>query len=284
MLILSNTTDTIQVLLSASSTNPVQCIAFYHDLNSTSDTPARNRVNTNGTTPVVLVPAPSAGNQRVVDSIVITNTNTSAVNLTIRYNDNSNLTRLFFANLGIDEKIEYTKHNGFQVFTNNGALKQTYSAGNSLVNSGDNIVVLPADVVNNNATANTLEDITGLSFGVNAGSNYYFKAVLKYTVGATSTGSRYVFDIVGGTATQIYAYSQVTLSTTAFTFSAGLSVVDTPTIANASSAGTTGNVAIMEGFFNCTVSGTWQAKHASEIASGNLTTRAGSLVKYRVLN
>ena len=62
--------------------------------------------------------------------------------------------------------------------------------------------VLSADVVNSNATANTLADISDLSFSVVANKTYYFKAIINYTAAATTTGSRWTIN--GPTATMSY--------------------------------------------------------------------------------
>lgn len=40
---------------------------------------------------------------------------------------------------------------------------------------------LAADVVNNNGVANTMQDVTGLSFPVLAGQTYWFRFAINYT-------------------------------------------------------------------------------------------------------
>ncbi len=66
------------------------------------------------------------------------------------------------------------------------------------------LVTLDADVINNNATLNTLADVTGLSFPVTAGVTYRFEAIVAYTSAATATGSRWT---INGHATTLLSYT-----------------------------------------------------------------------------
>ena len=50
----------------------------------------------------------------------------------------------------------------------------------------DTLVTITSTVTNNNAVANTLQDVTGLSFNVTAGTRYRFKFVIFYTAAATT--------------------------------------------------------------------------------------------------
>ncbi len=72
------------------------------------------------------------------------------------------------------------------------------------------IAYLGSDVVNNNVTANTMADVTGLSFAVLSGVTYKFRFVIRYDAAATTTGSRW--SINGPAATTIAYTSEYSLT------------------------------------------------------------------------
>lgn len=143
-------------------------------------------------------------------------------------------------------------------------------------------VVLASDVVNNDATPNTIADITGLSFSVVTGETYYFRFTLDYTANATTTGAR--LSVNGPAATRLAYRSIPTTTTTSQGINHGLTSYDLPAAANASSASTGGNIGIVEGFVTPSADGTVIGRFASEVASAAITIKAGSILQwYRCL-
>ena len=140
------------------------------------------------------------------------------------------------------------------------------------------MAVLASDVTNNNGTANTIADVTGLSFAVTSGKKYWFRFVIQYTAAATTTGSRWSISGPGGTMRYRSSYS---LTTTSETVNSGLTAHDVPAASNATSAATAGNIAVVEGFYEATASGNVIARFASEIASSAIVAKAGSVVYYQ---
>jgi hypothetical protein len=140
-------------------------------------------------------------------------------------------------------------------------------------------VVLAADVTNNNASANTIASVTGLSFPVEAGSTYAFRFVIDYTAAATTTGSRW--SITGPTATRLSYRSSYSLTTTSETVNSGLTSYDLPAASNATSAATGGNIAVVEGFVTPSAAGTLIARFASEVSASAIVAKAGSYVQWR---
>lgn len=159
--------------------------------------------------------------------------------------------------------------------------------GTSLLGSGDiatgfSRVFLANDVINNNATANTLADVTGLSFDVSANTTYQFRFVIVYSSAATTTGSRWT---INGPATTHMSYrSQYPTSATAVTINT-LAAYNSPSGANASSL-TTNNRCVIEGEIRPSASGTVIARFASEISSSAITAVASgrSYVEYQIIN
>jgi len=141
-------------------------------------------------------------------------------------------------------------------------------------------VILGADVTNNNASANTIADVTGLSFAVVSGGIYWFKFTIPYTSAATTTGSRWA---INGPAapTRLSYTSHYPLTATSETVNYA-DTYDTPAASNASSL-TTGNVAIIEGIIVPSANGTVIARFASEVSSSAIVAKAGAVCFYQRL-
>lgn len=141
---------------------------------------------------------------------------------------------------------------------------------------------LANDVANAEAVANTLTDVTGLSFPVISGNTYRFKFFVVYTSAATTTGSRWVLN--GAATTFLNFTSQYTLTATSITNNAGVSAYNSPSAASASSL-TSGNIAILEGIIKPSANGTVQLRFASEVTVSAITAKAGqSYVEYQQIN
>lgn len=282
MIILTNTTDRIQVKLGTTvTTNQMRCFASYRDTTTTSITPLRNVVNTNNTTYVDLVDSPTASTQRIVDYLSVFNSDTTNQIVTISFNDNGTLYELFVATLSPGEKIEFQEGLGFKVMSNAGSVKTSINQGNSPATSTLNAVILGSDVINNNAVANTIADVTGLSFPVLAGKAYYFKFIINYSAALTTTGSR--FSISGPSFTSLCYMSEYSLTTTTTTRNATVVAYDSPATSNATSAQLVGNNAFIEGFITPSANGTVIARFASEVANSAITAKAGSVCYYQQL-
>lgn len=281
MLILNATTDNIQVVLSgAVTTNQLPCMASWRDITTTTFTPGRTVTNTNSTTDVNLVPAPGASTQRVCDWLSIWNRDTAAATVTIKFDANGTEYILWQGSLAIGERVEYQEGHGFSVFNSVGALKTAQAAGAGVSNAL-NVVVLASNVVNNNAVANTIADVTGLSFAVTAGETYWFEFAIPYTSAAATTGSRW--SINGPAAPTMLNYtSEYTLAATTKTLN-NATAYDIPAASNATSL-TAGNVATVWGIIKPSSDGTVIARFASEVAGSAITAKAGATLRWmRVL-
>lgn len=284
MIILSQTTDNLQVVLGGSvTTNQLQCFTSWRDRTSTTFVAGRTVINTNNTTDVTIAAAPAASTQRIIDYISIYNNDTVNQTVTIKLDASGTEYILFKVTLAATEKIEYHEGQGFKVIASTGAVKQSINQGANASTSGLTAVVLGSDVTNNNATANTIADVTGLSFSVTSGKTYYFKFVIRYTSAATTTGSRWGVNCTAGTAANLTMTSEYTLTATSSTRNAMVQAFDSPSGANASSVVAV-NMAIMEGHFTPTANGTFIARFASEVASSAIVAKAGSVCYYQQLN
>lgn len=144
-------------------------------------------------------------------------------------------------------------------------------------------VYLSSDQTNNNGTANTIADITGLSFSVTSGVRYEFEFFLVYTAAAITTGAR--FSVSGpASPTALHYSTQIPTTTSGMGFSNGNSAYDTPAAAQASSAATGSNIATIRGVIQPSATGTLIGRFASEVSSSAIVVKANfSYVKYREL-
>ena len=275
MIILAAITDKLQVSLAGTVTaNQMQCIAFWRNVTTTEYTPGRTNVLTNNSTDVDLVASPVTDHQICVDYISVYNADTSNQTLTVKFDFNGSDFILWKGVLGTGEKLEYSDKTGFLVIAVNGGVKQSQVAGsNNPALNTLNMVVLAADVVNNNAVANTIAPVTGLSFDVVAGQTYYFEFTINYTAQAATTGSRW--SITGPTFTRLDYTSEYTLTATTKTLN-NVGAYDLPAASNATSLAS-GNICTIWGFITPSANGTVIARFASEVLNSAITAKAGSL-------
>lgn len=128
-----------------------------------------------------------------------------------------------------------------------------------MVRKGTAVVTVDVPCTN---TANTLKDITELSFPVVAGSTYSFRSQIIYVTTTTTTGAR--FTVMGPTAGLLAYTSRYPLTATTETVNHAVAY-DIPAASNATSL-LLGNFARIEGIFRATGSGTFTVRFASELA------------------
>jgi hypothetical protein len=232
------------------------------------------------TTTTIVSPA-GANSTRAVETLYITNTHATISNtVTLEVFDGANGFRVTKQILPAGWALKYDEGAGLRVFDSNGnpMVSENSNGIQPTVNSLTT-VVLGADVTNNNGTANTIADVTGLSFSVVAGNKYKFRAVINYTAAATTTGSRW--SVNGpGSPTQLSYCSKYALTTTTETLNNGLAAYDLPAASNATSAATGGNVAVVEGIIQPSANGTVVIRFASEISGSAIVAKAGSFLEW----
>jgi len=137
------------------------------------------------------------------------------------------------------------------------------------------LIELAADVVNNNAVANTLQDATGMSFPVVAGVMYRFHLHICFTSASTSTGARWVINGPAAPTNFAVSYSHPTAATTG-TLS---NTADYTTPSASATSSIIQGVVIMDGFIRPSIDGTVQLQLASEVANSAITILAGSTIE-----
>jgi hypothetical protein len=141
--------------------------------------------------------------------------------------------------------------------------------------------VLALDQTNNNATPDTMQDITGLSFAVDSGVKYWFRFFITYTSAAGTTGSRWSINS-GSAATYLNFNVHFASNGTTQIDREGLTAYDASGTVSTTSASLTGNIAIIEGVIMTSTDGTIIGRFASEIASSAIIAKAGySFVEWR---
>jgi hypothetical protein len=180
--------------------------------------------------------------------------------------------------LAAGETLQYNDKSGFTVLTLVGAVKtsQTVGSNNPVINAL-NVVVLAEDVTNNNATLNTLQDVTGMSLGVTAGETYWFEFIIDYTAPTTATGSRWTLN--GPGITRLAYTSEYSLTATTKTVN-NLLAFQLPAACNATSGQAAGNIATIWGMFTPSSNGTLQLQFASETANVAIIAKKGSILRW----
>lgn len=280
MIILNDTTNLTLELGGSVTTNQLPCYSSFRDCAVGELTPSFTTLDSNNTTPVNLVPAAPANKTRIVDFFNVYNLDTASEQVIIKVGTG----RLFSVVLSAGETLQYTDSQGFQVLTTAGSVKQSINQGANTTSSETQILVLASNVVNNNAVANTMQDVTGLSFSVLAGKLYEFEFNIEYSSAATATGSRWGVSASAGTAANLSLISEYSLTATTATRNALVQAFDSPAASNASSATLGNNWANIKGVIRATADATFIARFASEVSSSAITALAGSTVKWRQID
>lgn len=282
MLILDQTTERVRVALGAAhATTPLRCFTSWRDVTTSAFTPGSSLTSTSGTTPVEVAPAPASSTQRIVDHVSVYNSDTVSQVVTVSVFDGTTDFVLISVSLGAAERIEYVEGAGFNVYNSAGALKTITTGTANAVSTGWSTAVLASDVTNNNAVANTIQDITGLSFPVVNATRYWFEFFIYYTANATSTGAR--FSINGPTQTELAFYTHLTTGTSTALGTDNMAEVivsayDTPAAATLNA--NLQNIAYIRGFIRPSADGTVIARFASEVASNAVVAKIGSMVRW----
>ena len=279
MLILTQTTDSLQVKLAATvATSQAQCFASFRNTTSSAISPLRNATNTNNTTAVTLVSSPSASEQRVVDYASVYNADTASVTATVLFNANGTLYELFVATLAPGEKLEYQEGIGFSVIAFNGGVKTATEYGVHTTEVPWSSVVLTSEYSVTSATANTYEDIPGFTFPISATGTYWYRiSVILATTVTNRTGT---ITINGPTASFV-THMLYIAANAAIAGATGVGY-NLPT---ASISTTTPNLyrttLILEGSLVATATGTVQVRASSSANIANsVIVKAGSSLQY----
>ena len=141
---------------------------------------------------------------------------------------------------------------------------------------GSSITKITAQV--DNTATDTLADVTGLSFVVEAGKTYRFEFVISYNSSSTAVGSRWTIN--GPAFTRLAYRSAYALLSTSQTVNSAASTYDFPVAANGTSGATSGNIAVIKGIITPSANGTVIARFAREGASGTISAMPDSYVEY----
>lgn len=251
--------------LVTSSGADVAVSAHYHDDGSikTSTPGVLNTAITTATTTTILEgPTGGAGGSaRVVKSLFIRNIDSSSNTVTVKLSDGTTVVEIYKVVLIAGAQLMYEEGQGWSSPTTTPGSYTLYTA--------------PADVAN--AAADTLADFTGLTHAVDAGDKYRFRAVCHFAADATTSGSRWTINGPAATAASTGYTSTYSLTATTATTNHGLAAVQLPAAANATSAATTGNIAVVEGFYTPSTAGTFAIQFAAE--AGTITAKAGSTLE-----
>lgn len=279
MILLASTSDLLRVTTSAAVAVDVH--ASFIDFDASTQTPGRTNTAITTATTTNIVASPAASTFRTIKTVSIRNKHAStSQDVTVIHIDGTTAVEKIKVTLLAGDAVHYDEHNGWTVRDNFGRIKRREDSLIQAASPDFSTVILSADVTNNNAVANTIADVTALSFAVTAGSTYWFRAFIQYTAAATTTGSRWAVNGPAAPTLLIYK-SEYSLTTTTRTINEGLSAYDTPAASNASSAATGSNIAWVEGFIKPSASGTVIVRFASEVSGSAIVAKAGSILHWQ---
>jgi hypothetical protein len=284
VLILASTSDKLR-LTSSSTANLDVHTSWVDRVSASINTPGRTNTLISSATTTDIVASPAASTYRIVRTLTVRNRHAStSQDVTIIHTDGTNAIELIKCTLSAGECLHYNEKAGFFQTDNFGRLKQVEftNVGTPTTNTLTT-VVLGSDVTNNNAVANTIQDVTGLSFSVLSGKTYWFEFFVWYTAAASTTGSRWTIN--GPASPTLLNYeSRYTLTNASETRNALLQAYDLPAASNATSSVTAANWAKIEGMIRPSADGTVIARFASEVSSSAIIAKAGSFVRYQQLD
>lgn len=276
MIVLATTSTVLRV--STSSTANVDTVVDYSDRTSSAVTYGYQTATIAATPgPTTILSAPAASTVRNGKALSIRNRHASTANtIGVEVFDGTNAFQIITVTLSAGDQLMYDEGEGWRTLDSLGRVKLRLDAFVPTAGITLNTVVLSADVINNNGTANTIADVTGLSFAVTLNLRYYFRFIIPYTSAATTTGSRWAIN-GPATPTELFYRSEYSLTTSSKTFNEGNNAYDLPAASNATSASTATNLAVIEGFIKPSASGTVIARFASEVLSSAITAKAGAV-------
>jgi len=236
MLVLTQTTDLIEIVLGGSvTTNQLKVTASWRDITTTAYTPGRTVSTTNDTTDVTVIGSPAASTQRVVDLINVYNLDTVSATVTIKFSDNGTEYILWRGIMTASQTLTYTDADGWSlpmptggggggvaisgggnsqstgtvVFSNSngvsfgldglGIMTASVAAGGGL-----SAINVSAGTTSNNLSAFTMSDLNGISFGLNG-------SVITGSHNGLTSQSNQAFSAPGGSSdfqTLVFANSQ----------------------------------------------------------------------------
>lgn len=280
MILLVSNQETLRLTTSGSA--QLDVVISYIDHSSNGFHPGSSQMSISSATTTEILGSPSSSRHRQVKQITIRNTGATANTIVLLKRVNASVYELFpDTPLQAGETLIYNDGSGFSRWSSTGYPMSAMSATFSPTVNSMNTVILASDVTNNNAVANTLQDVTGLSFPMVNGETYWFRFGIDYTAAATTTGSRWTLN--GPAFTRLSYRSLYTLTNASNTYNAYASYQQ-PTASNLSSAQTTGNQATLEGHITPSANGTLQLQFASEVAASAIVAKAGSICQWmRVL-
>jgi hypothetical protein len=217
MLLLTSTSDLVQVITGAASTINVRADFVDYVASGPTYTPGRTNTPTISTaTTTTIVGSPAASTYRNVRSIsVYNNDSANSCQITVQHTDGTNVEPLFSCNLGIGEKITFTQGGQWLHYDKFGGIYQAAPQATALFNSS---------TASQGAGFSSDTYLTGSAIAVpssfpKVGTLYTLKFQVAKTAAGTATP---IINVRYGTAGTTADASIATL-----TFAAGTAAADT---------------------------------------------------------
>jgi len=213
MLILSQTTDTIQVSLASTvTTRELECFASWRDITATpSYVAGRTSTLTEGTFDVEIVESPIFATQRVIDHISIYNSDTASATVTVKFDADGTQYTLWKGTLATGERLGYEDGDSWHKINADGDRITVGETGTAGTNGSDGALTVSEAEIDFGTRPVCCKTFTVTDAGVSAASK-----IIAVQSGKAATGrdadenemDAIVFSCVPGSGTfTLYARS-----------------------------------------------------------------------------
>ena len=269
MIILSSTNDIVNVDVAGGTGYAMHYVSTYIDRDQTTgevgaaDRRLTTAVSASTTT---LVQAPASGTTRKVSSLFLRNAHASSAATVVVYLYNGSTEyQLYQATLLAGESLNYMDGVGFKVVSD--------------TTRSERIMMLYG--TSTHATAATWANIGTLTCPMKAGVLYSIFAVLFHANDASTTGSRFGFNIDDAPSSSFFSLIDVvTPSVTSATMCSGSTSARDTALAATTTGSTATRLAIISGMLVPSAAGTFALRASSEVTVANgLRIWAGSFLR-----
>lgn len=257
MIILDNTSKTLEVVLGGSiTTNQLEFVVSYVDMDSTTFSPQETDGLTNNTVPVTAMSSPGVGFTRQLKFLSIYNNDTVSAEVIVQLNNGTNTRIIGRWQIGVDYSIIYSTDGGFKVFDENGILK----AGIQGLSGYSGISGISGySGYSGYSGVSGFSGFSGFSgySGVSGFSGYSGVSVSGFSVdldSAESSVSR-VFSGSDTTFTVTHGLSTLNIETEVYNISTGVQVDAIVTVIDSNNVSFAGNGNIADDVYRCVISG-----------------------------
>lgn len=160
MIILNSTNKSLELVLSgAVATTELDWTISYVDITTTAFTPIATSGTSNGTTDVTIMAAPAASTQRQLKHLAVYNADTDPVDVTIQYNDNTNIRKICTITLAVGYQLLINSEGEISVYDTDGKYQSAGGGGGSGTVTPDSVDTFTNKTIDADGAGNSITNI-----------------------------------------------------------------------------------------------------------------------------